>query len=211
MSEERAAAPPTGADETGGESENKVELQRRMEETRAQITETVAEIKGVVTQQYDEVRDRYESVREGIDEVLDWREQFAENPIVWGAGAVSVGILIGIGLSHAFGDADERRRGEGSHVSELGSHLIGEVAGLAQAVLPTLTGKVKEMFGVDLTAYLPGADEHRHERTRPAAKKEKRPTTTARNTSASKRRASGASKATHKRGPGKASSRKARG
>lgn len=147
----------TPAVETVEVNPTRAELQRQMDEAREAISETVSEIKGVVAHQYDEVKDKYDSVRDGIGEVLDWREQFQENPVVWGAGAVSVGILIGIGLAHAFEDSHtSKRRGGNSGVSALGSHLVGEVAGLADAVLPTLTGKVKEMFGVDLSAYLPG-------------------------------------------------------
>jgi hypothetical protein len=83
----------------GGRAEDKEELRRRMEESRDAITETVGEIKAVVARQYEEVRERVESVREAAGEVLDWREQFDRNPVVWGAGAVSIGILIGLGLA----------------------------------------------------------------------------------------------------------------
>ncbi|MCA1592157.1 MAG: hypothetical protein LC754_05805 [Acidobacteria bacterium] len=166
-----AATPAVVAVTTVEESPNKAELQRQMEEARESIAETVSEIKDVVSHQYDEVKDKYESVKEGIGEVLDWREQFNENPIVWGAGAVSVGILIGIGLSHAFDDSHTSGRRKKSDVSALGGHLIGEVSGLASAVLPTLTSKVKEMFGVDLAAYLPGADEKKPATRRRGTKK----------------------------------------
>lgn len=158
-------APP--ADKRPDENLTKAELQRRMEEAREDISETVAEIKGVVAYQYD-------GVKEGIEEVLDWREQFDKNPIVWGAGAVSVGILIGIGLSHAFEEtrpARGGRRRRSPEISSLGEHLIGEVSGLADAVLPTLTGKVKEMFGVDLSAYLPIEGAKEEKRPRAAAKR----------------------------------------
>ena len=138
----------------GGES--KQELQRRMDETRDSISETVAEIKTVVAQQYEEVRERVETVREGVSEVLDWREQFDRNPVVWGAGAVSVGILIGIGLSRAFDDDDEPARGGRRQPREpnAGQRLMGELTGLADAVLPTISAHVKDLFGLDLDAYL---------------------------------------------------------
>ncbi len=90
---------------------SKQELQQQMEATRESISETVAEIRDVVSQQYEEVKETYESVKEGVDEALDWREKFSENPVVWGAGAVSVGILIGIGLAQAFEDDDARGGG----------------------------------------------------------------------------------------------------
>lgn len=142
---------------TADASENpaKAELQRQMEEARDSITETVSEIKTVVSQQYEEVKDTYETVKEGVGEVLDWREQFERNPVVWGAGAVSVGILIGVGLAHAFDDEDERARGRRkSKEPGTGERLIGELTGLADAVMPTISGKIKEMFGLDLSEYL---------------------------------------------------------
>lgn len=175
MAQEKTNDGAAGA--PAGEEPSKAELQRRMEETREDISETVAEIKDVVTTQYEDVVDRYESVRDGFTEVLDWREHFTENPIVWGAGAVSVGILIGLGLANVM-DADEPRRRRRKGDSEgLVAHLLGEASGLADAVLPTLSGKVKEMFGIDLAAYLPPSSEHRDVRkssakkNRPATKK----------------------------------------
>ncbi len=164
--------------ETEEENPGKRELQRQMEEAREAITETVSEIKGVVTHQYEEVREKVEAVKDGVSEVLDWREQFNENPLVWGAGAVSVGILIGIGLSHAFEETHTSGgRRKKTDVSALGGHLIGEVSGLASAVLPTLTGKVKEMFGVDLAAYLPGVTTHQEKSPRKKSSAQKKTAT----------------------------------
>ena len=139
---------------------SKQELQQQMEATRDSISETVAEIRDVVSQQYEEVKETYESVKEGVDEALDWREKFSENPVVWGAGAVSVGILIGIGLAQAFKD-DEARGGGGRKSKAAGAagYLVGELSGFADAVLPTISGKVKELFGLDLAAYLGEARE----------------------------------------------------
>lgn len=134
---------------------SKVELQRQLEESRENISETVSEIKEVVTQQYEEIRETVDTVKEGVSEALDWGEEFRKNPVVWGAGAVSVGILIGLGLAHALDDSPPSRRRK-SRPPGTGERLIGELSGLADAVLPTISGKVKEMFGVDLTAYLPG-------------------------------------------------------
>jgi hypothetical protein len=147
-----------------GDAENptKAELQRRMDEARDSITETVSEIKTVVSQQYEEVRDTYETVKEGVGEVLDWREQFERNPVVWGAGAVSVGILIGVGLAHLFDEEEEGKRGRRkSKEPTTGERLIGELTGLADAVLPTVSGKIKELFGLDLDDYMRRARERR--------------------------------------------------
>jgi hypothetical protein len=149
------------ADAGGAENPTKAELQRRMDEARDSITETVSEIKTVVAHQYEEVRDTYETVKEGVGEVLDWREQFERNPIVWGAGAVSVGILVGVGLAHLFDDEDEARGRRKSKEPGTGERLISELTGLADAVLPTISGKLKEMFGLDLSDYMSAARERR--------------------------------------------------
>lgn len=175
-----------------------------MDETRDSISETVAEIKTVVAQQYEEVRERVETVREGVSEVLDWREQFERNPVVWGAGAVSVGILIGIGLAHAFDDEDDE--GGGKPKKGGGSPVLSELTGLADAVLPTISGKIKELFGLDLGHYLTAERERRSNaaRTLAAAPKRGAKKKTAARKSASKKsgaaRKGGAKKASAKRG-----------
>jgi hypothetical protein len=135
------------------EPESKDALRQQLEETRESISETVAEIKSVVTHQYEEVRETVESVKEGVGEVLDWRTEFERNPLVWGAGAVSVGILVGFGIARAFDD-EEKPRGRGRKSVTTGEHVVAELSGFAEVVLPTISAKVKELFGLDLDAYL---------------------------------------------------------
>ncbi|HEX8351909.1 MAG TPA: hypothetical protein VF611_03225 [Pyrinomonadaceae bacterium] len=136
---------------------SKAALKRQMEEARESISETVADIKSVVTHQYEEVRETVESVREGVSEVLDWRTEFERNPLVWGAGAVSIGILVGFGIARAFDEeaAPPRRGGRGRVTT--GEHVVAELSGFAEVVLPTISTKVKELFGLDLDAYLRAA------------------------------------------------------
>ncbi|MDT5295039.1 MAG: hypothetical protein QOJ76_1919 [Acidobacteriota bacterium] len=156
--------------EPGEESEDRAALQRQLEQTRDSISDTVAEIKSVVTHQYEEVRDTVESVKEGVGEVLDWRGEFERNPLVWGAGAVSIGILIGFGIAHAFDDEeDARARGGGRKSVSTGEHIVAELSGFAGVVLPTISSKVKELFGLDLDAYLRAAHERKPARKRLAA------------------------------------------
>ena len=157
MSRKRGVAAETG----GAESESKAALRRQMEEARESISETVAEIKSVVTHQYEEVRETVESVREGVGEVLDWRTEFERNPLVWGAGAVSVGILVGFGIARAFDEKEEPRpRGRRKTVTT-GEHVVAELSGFAEVVLPTISAKIKELFGLDLDAYLRAAHAER--------------------------------------------------
>jgi hypothetical protein len=142
------------------ESESKAALRRQLEETRESISETVAEIKSVVTHQYEEVRETVESVKEGVGEVLDWRTEFERNPLVWGAGAVSVGILVGFGIARAFDDEEQPRR-RGQKTVTKGEQLVAELSGFAEVVLPTISAKVKELFGLDLDSYLRAAQAKR--------------------------------------------------
>lgn len=161
-----------GAAETdaGGESPTKAELQRRMEEARESISDTVADIKSVVVNQYEEVRGTVETVRAEVGEVLDWRTEFDRNPLVWGAGAVSIGILIGFGIARAFDDEDGGGRGRKKKNNSTGGHIVAELSGFADLVLPTISTKVKELFGLDLDAYLRAAHAERPARREPSAK-----------------------------------------
>ena len=158
-----------GAD--AAEPESREALRQQMEETRESISETVAEIKSVVTHQYEEVRETVESVKEGVGEVLDWRTEFERNPLVWGAGAVSVGILVGFGIARAFDEKEEPRpRGRRKTVTT-GEHVVAELSGFAEVVLPTISAKVKELFGLDLDAYLRAAHESKPGRKQLADKR----------------------------------------
>ena len=153
-----------------GGAESKKALRRQMEDTRESISETVAEIKSVVAHQYEEVRGTVETVRAEVGEVLDWRAEFERNPLVWGAGAVSVGIIIGFGIARALDDEPARRR-RGRQGPTKGELIVGELGGFADAVLPTISAKVKELFGLDLDAYLRAAHEERRPARKRAAKK----------------------------------------
>ncbi|HVF68758.1 MAG TPA: hypothetical protein VM914_13895 [Pyrinomonadaceae bacterium] len=173
MSRKRTAATPAAEGEPEGEaaeeSESKAALRKQMEEARESISDTVAEIKSVVAHQYEEVRDTVETVREGVGEVLDWRTEFDRNPLVWGAGAVSIGILVGFGIARAFDDEDEGARGRKKNKASTGGHIVAELSGFADLVLPTISTKVKELFGLDLDAYLRAAHAERPARE-PSAK-----------------------------------------
>ena len=178
---------------------SKAALKRQMEETRESISETVAEIKTVVTQQYEEVRDTVEGVKESVGEVLDWRTEFERNPLVWGAGAVSVGILVGFGIARAFDEKEEPRpRGRRKTVTT-GEHVVAELSGFAEVVLPTISAKVKELFGLDLDAYLRAAHESRPEPKQVAGRRASKKGA-AKKKAASKKRAAAKKPASSKKG-----------
>lgn len=155
------AAEPDAPESAAVESPDKAELRRQMEEARESISGTVAEIKSVVAQQYEDVRETVETVKQEVGEVLDWRTEFERNPLVWGAGAVSIGILIGFGIAKAFDDEEDARGRGRKKKASTGGHVVAELSGFADLVLPTISGKVKELFGLDLDAYLRAAHESR--------------------------------------------------
>jgi hypothetical protein len=190
MSRKRPAATRAGegasADDAGDESPGKAELRRQMEAARESISDTVAEIKTVVAHQYEEVRGTVETVRAEVGEVLDWRTEFERNPLVWGAGAVSIGILIGFGIARAFDDEDDGARGRKQKKVSTGGHIVAELSGFADLVLPTISGKVKELFGLDLDAYLRAAHAERPAREPSGKKLTRKSKGTAKKTTAKK-------------------------
>lgn len=207
MSRRRADEPENaelaGAESESAEPESKAALMRQMEETRDSISETVAEIKTVVTHQYEEVRETVESVKEGVGEVLDWRTEFERNPLVWGAGAVSIGILVGFGIARALDDKEEPRpRGRRKTVTT-GEHVVAELSGFAEVVLPTISSKVKELFGLDLDAYLRAAHAERpapKRLTKKAASKKASPAKGGSKKAAAKKRPATSKTSARKRG-----------
>ena len=101
MAEERTLGLARAQDYTA-EEPSKQELQRRLEEARDSISHRVTEIKESVANQVQAVKDS-----------LDWREQFRKRPVVWSAGAVGVGFLVGYGLAAMI-------KGEGGYETDYG-------------------------------------------------------------------------------------------
>jgi len=149
MAEKRGAAARAANED---ESPSKAELQRRMEETRESISQTVDEIKDTVTEQY-------ENVKETVTEVLDWKEQFQKNPLVWGVGAVAVGLAVGysIALMRQGDRTHARTRRAGSQDSDFTDTVFDGLATLGQSyLLPAVAHKVEELFGLDISEELLG-------------------------------------------------------
>lgn len=124
-----------------------------MDEARESISETVTEIKDAVVEQY-------ESVKESVTNTLDWREQFRSHPVAWSLGALSVGYVIGTSIAAAWkGEKHEDQLL--SHLAALGDHFSDELSKHGMNILmpaltgtilvPMLTSKLNEMFGIDLS------------------------------------------------------------
>jgi hypothetical protein len=147
-----AALPPKASEA----EPTKVELQRKMEEAREDISQTVAEIKETVT-------DQYESVKDTVSETLDWREQFRKHSVAWSLGALAIGYVVGSGIAASLEDTTKKkgRRDEGlfAEIYAIGETISDELSGVAQTVLlPALARKIKNTFGIDLSEKLLAAN-----------------------------------------------------
>jgi hypothetical protein len=125
----------------------KAALQRRMNEARDSISHTVEEIRETVEEQY-------EAVKRTVDGVLDWREHFQKDPIVWSVGALSAGFALGYTLGYTHKNVGRSRRGR-SEVAAFADSLIDELSAVGnRLVMPSLNSKIKELFGFDFSDML---------------------------------------------------------
>jgi hypothetical protein len=125
----------------------KAELQRQMNEARDSISHTVEEIK-------ETVKDQYDAVKRTVDGVLDWREQFQKDPIVWSVGALSAGFALGYTLGYTHRNVGRSRRAR-SEVAAFANSLIDELSAMGNSlVMPSLNSKIKELFGFDFSDML---------------------------------------------------------
>src|SRR2546423_7390108 len=124
-----------------------------MDETRESIAQTVTEIKDTVT-------DQYQAVKDSVSETLDWREQFRRHPAAWSLGALSVGYVIGNSLMASLKDSKHEDQLL-SHLAAVSEHFADDLSKRGMDILmpaltgtvlvPLLTSKLKEIFGVDLS------------------------------------------------------------
>jgi len=124
----------------------KAELERQMEETRESLSQTVQEIK-------DTVNEQVASVKETVGGVLDYREQFKEEPMVWSLGALSAGFALGYTLGYAHKNIKGSRKK--SEVAAFANTLATELSTVGQTmVMPALSTKIKDLFGFDFAELL---------------------------------------------------------
>jgi hypothetical protein len=129
---------------TGGEP-TKQELERQMERTRESLAETVGEIK-------ETVEHEYQSVRQTVSGVLDYREQFQKEPLVWSLGALSAGFALGYTVGYAHKNT---KRGKQSQLIAFADSMVDELSTMGQGlVLPVLNEKIRELFGFDFSETL---------------------------------------------------------
>ena len=132
---------------TSSEEPTKEELQRRMERTREDLAETVEEIKQTVEEQYA-------SAKETVTGVLDYREHFKEEPLVWSLGALSAGFALGYTLGYAHKNVKTPGHNQ-SQVAAFADSISRELSTVGQSlVMPALNVKIKELFGFDFSEIL---------------------------------------------------------
>ena len=125
---------------------SKAELERQMEETRESLSQTVQEIKETVS-------DQVTSVKETVSGVLDYREQFKEEPMVWSLGALSAGFALGYTLGYAHKNLKGSRNK--SEVAAFANTLASELSTVGKTmVMPALSSKIKDLFGFDFADLL---------------------------------------------------------
>jgi hypothetical protein len=171
----------TRIDQEYGHEPSKEELQRQMEDSRERLAQTVGEIK-------DTVEGQYLAAKETISGVLDYREQFAHEPLVWSLGALSAGFALGYTMGYA-----HKRTGGKRNQSEIAAFANGLVQELStvgnKMVMPSLNLKIKELFGFDFSDLLDEIGHHsKPRRRRPTKTVGKKKSTTSKKNSVKKKR-----------------------
>ena len=148
----------TARSKANEEPQTKAQLQRELDKTRESLAGTVDDIKETVTE-------RYEAIKETVGGVMNFREQFQNEPLVWSLGALSAGFALG----YTTGYAHKEMKGKGKHseVSAFTNSLVDEASLVGKTlVMPTLNLRIKELFGFDFSDLLAEID-----RAKPGAPK----------------------------------------
>lgn len=164
------------------EMPSKREVQKQMEKTRESVSETVGEIKETINQQV-------EVARKTVAGVLDYREEFQKEPLVWSLGALSAGFALGYTMGYAHKETKGSKNK--SQVVALTNSLVDELSLVGNSlVMPALNGRIKELFGFDFSEVLDSIGKRTKKPTKPkrAGKKGKQKSTAKRATTARKRR-----------------------
>lgn len=151
---------------TPDEEPTKEELQRRMEKSREDLARSVEDIKVAVERQYD-------SVKETVTGVIDYREHFKEEPLVWSLGALSAGFALGYTLGYAHKNIKGSRHKQ-SEVSAFAESITRDLSTVGHSlVMPALNTQIKQLFGFDFTKLLEEMGSKKKSRAkRPRAKKD---------------------------------------
>ena len=124
---------------------SKRDLERQMDKTRESMAETIGEIKQTVEQEVA-------AAKQTVSGVLDYREQFKNEPLVWSLGALSAGFALGYTVGYAHKNS---KGGKQSPVVAFADSMVDELSHMGQGlVMPALNSKIKELFGFDFSELL---------------------------------------------------------
>lgn len=133
------------AKETDDREPTKQELERQMERTRESLADTIGEIRETVEQEVA-------AAKQTVSGVLDYREQFKNEPLVWSLGALSAGFALGYTLGYAHKNT---KGGKQSQLVAFADSMVDELSTVGQGfVMPALNSKIRELFGFDFTELL---------------------------------------------------------
>jgi hypothetical protein len=160
------ASPEPDTRDTVSAEATKEELQQRMEAARESLSETVGQIRETVEEQYA-------SVKAGVSGMLDWREGFQQDPLVWSVGALAAGFAVG----YTLGVAQKRngRRRKSPAISAFADGLIDELKNAGRRLpLLSLDPKTRALFGFEISKVLAEIGNEKPARVRTRAAKKKR-------------------------------------
>ena len=130
---------------TPADNLTKRQLQAEMARTRESLSDTVSEIKETVD---EEVR----AVKKTVSGVLDYREQFQKEPLVWSLGALSAGFALGYTVGYAHKNTKGSKQ---TPVIAFADSMVEELSTVGSAmVLPALDARIKELFGFKFSELL---------------------------------------------------------
>ena len=133
------------AHKTTSQDAHKKGLQRQIRRTRDSMRDTVEQIQ-------DAAEEKYQAVKKTVSDVLDYREEFQKEPVVWTVGALSAGFAVGyaVGYSHKLAQGKK-----GSQFANFADTVVNDLSQLGhRLVLPELNAKITELFGFNFGRFL---------------------------------------------------------
>jgi hypothetical protein len=128
------------------ENPSKRQLHKQMERTRESVAETVGEIKETVGEQIA-------TAKQAVTGVLDYREEFQKEPLVWSLGALSAGFALGYTMGYAHKETKGLRKK--SEVAAFANSMVDELSVVGNSVvMPALNARIKDLFGFDFSEVL---------------------------------------------------------
>src|SRR5436309_13202892 len=127
---------------TSSQQQHKKELQRQIGQTRDSLRDTVEQIQ-------DTAEQKYQAAKETVSGVLDYREEFQKEPVVWSLGALSAGFALGYTLGYAHKSS---KRGKKSQIVQFADRVVDELSTVGQSlIIPELNSKIRQFFGLDFS------------------------------------------------------------